>query len=133
MFSYKFKAEKQYFQFKLKRDPSNTTYCNTEMSLHKVHNQRSYEKSLMILHHGNPHIMHICLYISKSCLEDHILSYDQYRLSSYTCQTAYDHSIYHELLYVIYDLWLLSRVPTTVDTLYSVIREHEDVYRISEN
>ena len=76
MFSYRFKVENLiYFPFRLKKDPSNMTYGNTNMELHKVSNQRTIKN--IILHHGNLPIMHICLYISKTCLEDHILAYDQ--------------------------------------------------------
>ena len=74
MFSYRFKVENPiYFPFRLKKDPSNMTYGNTDMALHKVNNQRTYKKIFIILHHGNLSIMHICLYISKTYLEHHII------------------------------------------------------------
>ena len=66
MFSYKFKVENRiYFPFRLKKDLSNMTYGDTDMTLHKASNQRTYKKIFIILHHGNLPIMHICLYISK--------------------------------------------------------------------
>ena len=37
-------------------------YGNTEMVLHKVSNQRSYQKNSIILPHGYLPVMHICLY-----------------------------------------------------------------------
>ena len=33
-----------YFPFKWKKGPSNMTYCNIAMALHKVSNQRSYKE-----------------------------------------------------------------------------------------
>ena len=72
------------------------------MALHKVSNQRSYKKICIIIHHGNLPKMQICLYISKTCLEHHLLAYDQNRLSFYTYKSIFDHSTCCKLLYLAF-------------------------------